>query len=131
MNLKNYALSVSLAAIIGLLLVVAPLVRSALEYRSPELVEPRPELASLDVFILARDPHRSTEDVVTARRYAQLYVVNFWDRNEWQAMYLAEKSQHVESVKHKALVGVIAYGSVCGLCIVLLITHLIWSRRTA
>jgi len=56
-------------------------------------------------------------------------MLKFWEREEWQAMYEATKSQHVESVKHGALSDAIAYGSLFALCVVLLVTHLLWAQR--
>jgi len=129
MILRIYALVVSLAAVIGLLLSVVPFVHGVLEYRSPELVEPRQELASLENFVLAKSRMGDPEDALKGRRYGQFAVVNFWERDQWQATYEAAKSQYVESVKRKAARDCIAYGSLFALCIALLITHLLWARR--
>jgi hypothetical protein len=121
MNLRTYTLSVSFAAIIGLLISVLPLVHSALEYHSPEFVEPQPELASLEIFVLAKNKLAGDEMLKTWRYAEQMkfYMVRFWERDEWQAMYDAAKKQHLEGVRRRAYRTTIAYGTLCGLCLVL------------
>jgi hypothetical protein len=46
MNSRTYTVVASLAALLGLLVAIVPLLQSAGEYCSPDSVEPRPELAS-------------------------------------------------------------------------------------
>lgn len=133
MNLRTYTLSVSLAAIVGLLLTVVPLIRNALEYRSPspELTEPH-ELSSLEAFVVAKGRNANEVSLMLTNR-------NGWYGrfgNEWQAIYDAAKAQHadavrqqVESKRQRAVSNLAAYGTLCALCVLLLITHLLWARR--
>jgi hypothetical protein len=105
MSLKTYTLLVSLAAVIGLLVTIAPLLRSALEYKSPESVEPRTELASLEAFVLARNTG-GMEDVLKARHLAATSgtsLIETWDRATWQAMYDAAKTQHIQGTRSRRL----------------------------
>jgi hypothetical protein len=133
MNLRTYTLSVSLAAIIGLLLSVVPLVRNALEYRSPSpgFTEPR-ELSSLEAYVVANEKNEWIIRKMNADH-------NGWNQvwgQQWKAMYDAAKTQHtdatrqqVESIRRKAVSNLAAYGTLCGLCLVLLVMHLLWARR--
>jgi len=134
MNLRTYTLSVSLAAIVGLLLSVVPLMRSIFEYRSPspEITEPH-ELASLEAFVAAKSRNANEVTLMLMNR-------NGWygryGGDQWQAMYDAAKAQHaeavrqqVEAISQRAASNLAAYGTLCGLSVVLLITHLLWARR--
>lgn len=133
MNLKTYTLSVSIAAIIGLLVTAAPLVRNVLEYRSPSpQTTERHELGSVEAFVMANEKNQ---------RVVQLMIENRGEWNaewgqQWQAMYETAKAQHLEnlrqqaeSIRNKAAHNIAAYGTLSGLCIVLLLTHLLWARR--
>jgi hypothetical protein len=126
MNLRTYTLSVSLAAIAGLLLSVVPLVRSALEFRSPspEITEPR-ELSSLEAYVVANE---KAEWVIRKMSTDHNEWSQGWGQ-QWQAMYDAAKAQHTEAIRRKAIGNLVAYGTLCGLCLVILITHLLWTRR--
>lgn len=126
MNLKAYTLSVSLAATIGLLLAVVPLVRNTLEYRQPwtAISEPQ-ELGSLQAFATAK---AKGAEARRALRYPE----------EWQEVYDTAKAQYaenarlqIESARQSAARNIVAYGSLTGLCVVLLITHLLWARRVS
>jgi hypothetical protein len=90
MNLRTYTLSVSLAAIAGLLLSAVPLVRGALEYRSPSprLNEPR-ELSSLEAYVIANDKNDWSVRNLTENRSKWNQV---WGQ-QWQATYDAAKAQ--------------------------------------
>jgi len=135
MNLKTYTLSVSLAAVIGLLLTSAPFVRSVLEYRAPEPVKTtseRTELSSLDNFILANITGQEKQ------RFLAIGREGVDGRVDWQTMYDAAQAQQaeavrglIESVHRKAGQNVIAYGTLCALSVLLLITHLLWAKRLA
>jgi hypothetical protein len=133
--LKAYVLLVTLAAIIGLLVSVVPLVRGVLMYGSPDLVDTRPELASLDTFILNKSkPVNMSEDMLSlwlkhGKTEWSFYTPTFWDRDHWQVAYEAEKNQHAQAVRSKAKCDVITYGALCAFCVLLLIIHLRWVRR--
>jgi hypothetical protein len=133
MNLRTYTLAVSLAAIIGLLVTIAPLIRDVLEYRSPapQVVEPH-ELNSLEAFVIAKEKNQRIVQAMIEDR-------GEWNATwgqQWQTMYEAARAQHlenvrqqVESIRTKAAHNIAAYGTLCGLCILLLPTHLLWVRR--
>ena len=126
---KAYALSVSLAAVIAVLLSAVPLVQSVLEYRSPELVESRPELASVDAFVAAKDRLAISELAIRATLSGDLYKAGVWSREEWEAIYNAERQQHIEAMKQRAGRNCIAYGGLWGLCFILLFIHVPLARR--
>lgn len=129
MSLRTYTLAVSLAAIVGLLVAAVPLVRGALEYRRPWIAMPEPqELSSLDMFITAK---AKKEEARRARYYPE-------EEGMWQGMYEAAKAQHVQNAsreiefaRQKAARTVIAYGSLAGICLLLLTAHLLWARRVS
>jgi hypothetical protein len=136
MSLRAYTLSVSLAAVVGMLLTVVPLVRSGLEYRSPsvEMTKPR-ELASLEAFVVERGRNAAEVSLMLRSRSAWQ---SRYGSDMWQVMYDEAKAQHaealrqqVEAVRRKAARNVMAYGTLFVLSIVLLITHLIWARRVS
>ncbi|MFY9555475.1 MAG: hypothetical protein WAV47_12255 [Blastocatellia bacterium] len=132
MSKKTYTLVVSLASVLGLLITIAPLIRSVLEYRSPQFVEPNAELASLEIFILAKGKLGISQEMWAGKQQSErsgLYMLKFWERGEWEAMYEAAKTQHIQAVRSKALHDLTAYASLCALCVVLSIAHLLWARR--
>lgn len=132
MTLKTYTLAVSLAATIGLLVAVTPLVRSFLEYRSPQLVDARPELVSLEAFVLSKTNLGIKGESESARIQAMMAArkgVNLLERGEWQALFDAEREQHFYAVRSKASRNLIAYGILVALCTGLLIVHLRWALR--
>lgn len=145
MSLRTYTLLAALAAIIGLLVAIVPLLRSALEYRSPEIVEPQPELASLEAFVAAKS--KNALAALTALRNRDRHEVDAKEHNlkvspekffglddeadQWDAMYAAAKTQHIEGVRSKALRDSIAFGGLCLVSVIVLITHLTWARRLA
>lgn len=134
MNLRTYTLSVSLAAIVGLLLSVMPLVRSVLEYRSPSSVLKAPaELSSLEVFVVGKS--RNPGEVNYMLRDREGWYESFG--KQWQALYDEAKAHHTEAVRkqtqairQKAMGNLVAYGILCGVCVLLMITHLLWMRRS-
>jgi hypothetical protein len=135
MNLRIYALSVSLAAVIGLLLAIGPTIKSALEYRSPESVAPPAELASADTFFVAKGKDKSDEEEwrsAVGPQLAALQPMPSSSKREsderWHAMYDAAKAQHIQTVRSKAANNLIVYGTLCVLCIGLLAVHLRWAR---
>lgn len=132
MDLRTYALAVSFASIIGLLLTIAPLARNALEYRSPQLVDLKPELASLETFVLAKGKLGLSQEMWASKQQAEksgLYTIKFWERDEWQAMYDAERNQHLHAVRSEASRNLVAYGLLAFLCLGLVLVHVGWARR--
>jgi len=134
MTLKTYALAVSLASTVGLLTSIVPLARAALEYRMPGSIDPKPELASLETFVIARGKMGVTEDMWDTKELferSKLYTVRFWDRDEWQVMYDATKNQQARAARLKATRDLVAYGILVVLCVGLAIIHVGWARRIA
>lgn len=125
MNLRTYALSVSLAAIIGLLATIAPLLRSVLEYRSPDSVDPQAELTSLEAFVSAKE--KDEWKVSLMFRDRDNWNARFGER--WRVMYDAAKMQQIQAVRSRARNNLLAYGTLCALCAGLPASHLLWARR--
>lgn len=136
MNLRVYTLTVSLVVTIGLLLSVAPALRSVLEYRTVDMPA---ELASADTFFLAkgREQNERAEWLSQVTKIqAELRGGPDWrwrnqSEQKWQAMYSDAKGQYIQTARSKAFRGLATYGALCLLCIGLLITHLRWARRLA
>ena len=123
---KAYALSVLLAVVAALLLSAVPLGKRILEYRSPELVDTRPELASVDAFIVAKRRfafvgHASGEGIADQ--------LDLESHERWETIYNAEKQQHIEAMRQRAGRNCIAYGTLWGLCIILLLVHVPLAHR--
>ena len=132
MNLRTYTLFVSVAAIIGLLLSIVPLLRSFMEYRSPNSVAVPAQLASRDVFFLAKKKDKIDAAAIKEHFHKESNVPRWWlEQNEasWQAMYDDATAQHIKTVRSQAVRNLVAYGALSTLCIGLLMIHLPWSRR--
>jgi hypothetical protein len=133
MSLKTYALAVSFASLIGLLVTITPLTRSGLEYLSPGNLDLRPELASLEVYVLAKGRGGLTDEMWAARTRGHLYgyLLTLWDKAEWQAMYDAARNQQIQASHSKAARDVSAYGILAIFCLGMLVLHLAWARHLA
>jgi hypothetical protein len=120
-NAKAYSLLVSLVAVIGLLFSVVPCVRGALEYRAPWVAVAEPEdLASLDAFILKHGGERHID--YYREQLQPAYTAA-------RAQYAANVSRQIEYNRQRAARQMAAYGALFALCLVLLLTHLLWFRR--
>lgn len=133
MNLRIYTLAVSLVATIGLLLSVAPALRSALEYRSVDMPA---ELASADTFFVAKKRAQSEQAEWRLQRGSaiaeRMPPPSWWQEGSdrrWQVMYDDAKGHYIQSARSKAFRGIVSYGLVCLLCAALLVIHLRWARR--
>lgn len=121
MNLKTYTLLVALASVIGLLVSTVPIVRGLGLSNMPE------ELASPEAFFAARGRARIEEQELRSGRRGAAGVSDWRESSDerWQAMFAAARANHAQEEREKLY----AFGVLAALCIVLLITHLLWARR--